>query len=151
MSTSVALGYTNDVWKLNGKIRYIYKGISLKEELIYKGIDLVKVPVKIGYDEEVTNDAFVLPTFAYDNPVKYFLKDKNVGSIHSIDDTDADVLEIFKLQKELLPKLLNEMREVRICLENADDRNEASHCINNMIEIEEALSGEEDKESEMLI
>ena len=153
VGTSVALGYTCDVWKFNGKKRCIYKGIPLKEESTYKGIDLVKVAVKIGYDEEVPNDAFVLPTFTHDDPVGYFLKEKNVGSVHRIDDADADAdaLEIFKLQKELLPKLLDEMREARICLENADDRNEANRCIDNMIEIEEALSGEEDKESEILI
>ena len=58
---------------------------------------------------------------------------------------------IFKEQKNLLPKMLAEMQEARVCLENADNKNEANQCIARMLEIKEEMTGEKDMESEISI
>ncbi|MEA3419143.1 MAG: hypothetical protein U9Q90_07050 [Campylobacterota bacterium] len=58
---------------------------------------------------------------------------------------------MFKHQKDLLLKLLSEMQEARVCLESADDKNEANQCIEKMVEIKEEMTGEKDKESEISV
>jgi hypothetical protein len=58
---------------------------------------------------------------------------------------------MFKYQKNLLLKMLDEMQEARVCLESADDKNEANQCIAKMVEIGEEMTGEKDRESEISV
>lgn len=73
-----------------------------------------------------------------------------------IDDAEiersADLRKnIFQQQKALLPKLLSEMQEARVCLENANDKKDANLCLSKLVEIEEKMSGEKNKESEITV
>ena len=67
-------------------------------------------------------------------------------------EESADLtIDMFQKQKELLPKLLSEMQEARVCLENADDKNEANLCLSKLIDIEEKISGEKSKERDITL
>ncbi|MEA3455928.1 MAG: hypothetical protein U9R26_05435 [Campylobacterota bacterium] len=67
-------------------------------------------------------------------------------------ERDADLTEnMFQQQKELLPKLLTEMQEARVCMENANNKDEANLCLSKLIDIEEKMSGEKSKEGKITV
>jgi len=84
-----------------------------------------------------------------------------IEEIIKIDDTEIEEAEIeesadlminmFQQQKEMLPKLLSEMQEARVCLENANDKNEANLCLSKLVDIEEKMSGEKSEERDIAL
>ncbi len=84
-----------------------------------------------------------------------------IEEVTRVDDTEIDDAEIeesadltinmFQQQKALLPELLGEMQEARVCLENANNKNDANLCLSKLVDIEEKMSGEKSKESEISI
>jgi len=50
---------------------------------------------------------------------------------------------VFRDQKYLLPKLLETMKKTRACLSQAQDTNEANHCLSDMIDIKSNFTGNE--------
>jgi hypothetical protein len=63
-----------------------------------------------------------------------------------VDKSDDLAKDIFEKQKALLPKLLEEMREARVCLEDVDYRDDANNCLSKLVAIEEEMNGEKSKE-----
>jgi hypothetical protein len=54
-------------------------------------------------------------------------------------------MDLFRKQKDLLPTLLVEMQEARVCLENAENKIEANECLVNVLKIKEEMNGEVDE------
>jgi hypothetical protein len=89
--------------------------------------------------------------------IKQVVKDEISTSIE-IDTEDIELdsgieitEEIFHEQKSLLPLLLQEMQEARVCLEYADDRVSANNCLLKLVEVEEKISGKSSKDQEVTI
>ncbi len=172
VGNSTILGYPCQEWQYRGKKQCLYKGIVLKEELNLLDINIFKIAIAIDFDKNITDDHFVLPTFL-ENESKGFLLKENVGLTTQADMVTAQVIvdgsiededelieeiaeqdnivaqkltsELFNKQKELLPELLREMQEARVCLENAENTEEANTCLDQVVKIKENISGEIEK------
>jgi len=164
------LGYQCDVWLYRGKKRYLYKGVPLKEESTISGIAVTKVATSIEFDNNISKEIFVLPDFKEDEQKGFLMEEdrdthaKNIQKVKEIVqdeisntvEVNADNIElnsgiehtedIFHKQKLYLPKLLREMQESRVCLENAEDRIAANACMSKLLEIEEKMNGEKSKD-----
>ncbi len=168
---SSVLGYPCEEWLFKGRKRCYSRGVPLKEESTVSGIPVIKIAISIRFDINVSNDSFVLPEFNLDEQQGFLMEtskktlDKKSSGVKKatdnlISDTDGlantekseievsdDLTEkIFQEQKAWLPKLLEEMQEARVCLENSFKATDANNCLAKMIEIEEQMSGEKSKE-----
>jgi hypothetical protein len=56
-------GYDCEVWDLNGKKQYFYKGIPLKSEVSIMGITTVTEATSVKFDTKVPDSKFKLPDF----------------------------------------------------------------------------------------
>jgi len=162
------LGYPCEEWKHNGKKICYYKGIPLQEEFSVLGITVTKRAVFFEMDKNISDDSFVLPTFEEDESKGYLLaensghatknakesnqmimtapiSDDNLSLQDENDIRDELTTDLFHKQKDLLPILLVEMREARVCLENAENKIEANECLANVLKIKEKMSGEVDE------
>ncbi len=175
IDTSTVLGYPCEIWLYKGKKRCFYKGIPLREEYTVSGIKVLKEAVSIDLDGNFSKDAFALPNFKEDKKNGFLLKEKrdthskNLKKIKEIEkdemspniEIDANNVEldggedltedIFHKQKRLLPKLLQETEDARVCLQYAQNRVSANNCLAKSIATEEQLSGERNKDSEVTI
>ncbi len=175
IDTSVVLGYPCAVWLYKSKKRCIYKGISLREESMVSGIKVVKEAISIDFDSNFSRDAFVLPNFKEDKQNGFLMKEKrdthsrNIKKIKEIvkdeisttvevdaEDVELDsgteiTEEVFHDQKSLLPKLFNEMKEARVCLEYAESRVSANTCMEKLVDIEEKISGKKSRDRDIVI
>ncbi len=170
---STVLGYPCEEWLYKGKKRCYGKGVPLKEESSLSGITVTKIAISIQFDINVSNDTFALPDFKLgeqkgflmekskeeleqENPENKKATDEIVLDIETkeiveIDASGADIStgltqKIFQEQKEWLPKLLREMQEARVCLENSFKASDANDCLTKLMKIEEQMSGEKSKE-----
>ena len=177
LEASSVLGYRCDEWLYKGKKRCFYNGIPLREESIISGVKVVKTAVSVQFDVNISEDSFALPDFKQDKQ-KGFLLESNKATLEKnkpkpdqvsdkntsyeeeafvkveekeIDDGGSLAKNVFEEQKTLLPKLLREMQEARVCLENADDKNSANTCLAKLVEIEEKMSGEKNKEDKIAL
>lgn len=175
IDTSTVLGYPCDIWLYKGKKRCIYKGISLREESTVSGIKVTKEAISIDFDGNFSKDIFALPNFREDKQKGFLMKEKrdihskNLKKIKEIvkdeisttvevdaEDVELDsgeeiIEDVFREQKSLLPKLLTEIQEARVCLEYAEDRVSANNCLSKSREIEEKISGKKSKDDEITI
>lgn len=162
------LGYSCDIWLYKNKKICLYKGIPLKEEFTISGIDIKKVAISIDIDQNISDDVFALPDFKEKRQKGFLMaedKDTHAQNIQTIKQVIQDEVsntvevssdnielesgikvkdDIFKTQKEFLPKLLLEMQESRVCLENANSTKQANECVAKLIEIETKIQGKED-------
>jgi len=167
---ATVLGYQCDVWLYKGKKRYLYRGVPLKEESTLSGIAVTKVAISIEFDNNISKDTFTLPDFKEDKQKGFLMEEdrdthtKNIQKVKKIvQDEISDTVEvnvddielnsgaehtddIFHKQKTYLPKLLREMQESRVCLENAEDKISANSCISKLLEIEEKMGGEKNRD-----
>ena len=165
---SVVLGYRCDEWLYKGKKRCFYKGVPLREESIISGVKVIKTAVSAEFDINISKDLFALPDFKEDQQKGFLLQnnketleknkprrdekvEENASDTADISSEmeeaeigDSDRLEkkLFEEQKTLLPKLLSEMQYARICLENAEYKDDANLCLDKLSKIEEQMSGE---------
>ena len=166
---SKILGYQCDKWLYQGRELSLYKGVPLREELVISGIEVVKTAVSAKFDLNITEDAFAFPDLKKEEQ-KGFLLDKHklasgdkkpeetavmdfdskgkAGNVVPESKSDKKK-EIFHHQKELLPKLLDEMQEARICLESASYVDEANLCITKLLDIKKKMGGEKVKEEKI--
>jgi len=177
LEASSVLGYRCDEWLYKGKKRCFYKGIPLREESIISGVKVVKTAVSARFDVNLSEDSFALPDFKQDKQKGFLLesnkatleknkpKRDNVSDKNSSEEEEAFVKveetemddggslaqNVFEEQKTLLPKLLREMQEARVCLENADDKTSANICFAKLLEIEEKMSGEKSGEEKITL
>jgi len=167
---STVLGYQCDEWFYQGRKLFLYKGVPLREELLISGIEVVKTAVSARFDLNITDDAFAFPDLKKEEQKGFLLDkeklvpgDKKHPKETTMDfssgeeakgilpDTSSDKKrEIFRHQKELLPKLLEEMQEARICLESASYVDEANFCIAKLLDIKEKMGGEKVKEEKII-
>lgn len=170
----IVLGYQCDIWLYKGKKRCLYHGIPLKEEFTVSNIPLVKIAKSIGFDQNISEDTFSLPDFN-ESKKKGFLmqenKDSHVQNIQKIkeiiedeisDNVEVNIQDIklesgveladdmFSKRIELMPKLLEQLLESRVCLENAQEEFEANECIEKLNHIRQAISGKKDKNSTII-
>jgi len=165
---STIMGYPCEEWQYRGKKQCLYNGVVLKEELNLANVNIIKIATNIDFDKNISNDHFALPTFL-ENESKGFLLKESTGLTTQadmvtaqviVDDTLVDedefidaieedsfaakklTIELFNKQKELLPQLLREMQEARVCLENAENTDEANFCLDEVIKIKESISGD---------
>ena len=168
---STVLGYPCDEWIFKGKKRCYSKGIPLREESTVSGIAVSKTATSIRFDINISNDAFDLPDFRLGDQKGFLMKEskeklskKSPVIQKATDDIRPEIEEIpkneeseievsadltqkmFQEQKDWLPKLLSEMQEARVCLENALKASDANNCLFKLVEIEEKMSGEKSKE-----
>ncbi len=176
---SEVLGYPCDEWLYKGKKRCFYKGVPLKEESVISGVKVIKVATSAKFDLNVSDDAFAFPEFKQDEEKGFLLKESKDALIKSkakpekhsektlsgadereeqgsldealVDKSDDLAKNVFEQQKALLPKLLEEMREARVCLESVDNRRDANKCLSKLVAIEEKMSGEKSKERKIAI
>ena len=176
--SSTVLGFHCDEWIYKGTKRCFYKGVPLKEELTISGVKVVKRAISAQFDLNISDDAFAFPDFEENEQLGYLLEKKkeiplkskvktaasarkapDTGPIEgavlkneAIADEGDDVAEnVFREQKELLPKLLEEMEEARVCLENVENKSEANGCLFKLVEIEEKMSGEKSDDREVTL
>jgi hypothetical protein len=151
IGTSNVLGYSCEEFVDGNKKRCIYKGITIKEELQLDDVLMVKEAVSIEFEEDITDEYFELPTFK---------KSKSKGFLATNLSTSKPIIqdkcilpqiskELFNRQKELLPQLLREIQEARVCLENAEDRIEANLCLDRVVKIKSEINGLEDNGCEI--
>lgn len=177
IGTSAVLGHRCDEWLYKGKKRCYYKGVPLKEESMVSGIKVLKTAVSIEFDKNISDDVFALPDFELDEQKGFLMKEGEAAIVKKapkVDKTldenasdevketikidDAEIEEsadltkdMFLQQKEMLPKLLAEIQEARVCLENANDKSAANLCLSKLVDIEEQMSGEESKERDITV
>ncbi|RLA72073.1 MAG: hypothetical protein DRG30_07755, partial [Epsilonproteobacteria bacterium] len=132
------------------------------------GIPVIKIAISIRFDINISDDAFVLPEFNLYKKQGFLMEtDKETldkKSPESKKATDALILDtdeleievstgltekIFQEQKSWLPKLLSEMQEARVCLENSFKATDANNCLFKLVEVEEQMSGEKSQEREI--
>ena len=152
VGTSNILGYICQEFENGNKKRCIYKGVTLKEELQLDDVLMIKEAVSIEFKENITDEYFELPTFQKSKS-KGFLA-TNLSSQKSLLEDNCILsktvsVELFNIQKELLPQLLREMQEARVCLENAEDRIEANVCLDRVIKIKSEINGLENNGCEV--
>lgn len=171
------LGLRCDEWIYEGQKRCYYKGIPLKEESMVSGITVVKTAISAEFDKNISEETYALPEFEYSKQKGFLMNvakettDQKSLSDNGADENDSNKTDgeafvaektpivedsdltknVFDLQKSLLPKLLSEMQEARVCLENANDKNEANLCLSKLLELEEEISGEKNTEGEITI
>lgn len=168
---STVLGYPCQEWLYKGKKRCYGKGVPFKEESTVSGITVIKTATSIKFDINVSNDAFALPDFKLDEQKGFLMEesketlDKKIPEgkkatdsiileteeIDKIEESEIEVSaglmqKMFQEQKAWLPKLLSEMQEARVCLENSLKASDANDCLFKLVEIEEKMSGEKSKE-----
>ncbi len=173
---SSVLGYPCEEWIFKGKKRCYTRGVPIKEESTVSGIPVIKIAISIRFDINISNDSFALPEFNLDKKEGFLMEtrketlDKNIPEIKKATDelisnierlADTEDLEIevsagltekiFQEQKSWLPKLLNEMQEARVCLENSFKATSANNCLSRLTEIEEQMSGEKSHERNISI
>jgi len=175
IDNSTVLGYQCEIWLYGSKKWCIYRGIPLREEYVVSGIKVIKEAISIKFDTNFSKDVFVLPDFREDKQRGFLMKEKrdthsqNIKKIKQVvkdeisKSVEVDVEnveldsgieiteEIFHEQKALLPLLMQEMQEARVCLEYADDRVSANNCLVKFIGIEEKISGKSSKDREVTI
>ncbi len=141
VGSSNILGYTCQELQYKDTKKCIYKGIVLKEEKSLDNILMIKEATSISFDKNITDEYFELPTLK---------KSISKGFLSNITETlTENKTEIFTKQKKFLPKLLREMKEARVCLENAENANEANICLNSVIKIKSKINGIEDNGCEV--
>ena len=133
LGNSNIMGFRCQEFQKGNQKRCLYKGVVLKEKMDIDGVVMVKEAVSIDFNRDITDEYFELPTFQKSDSKGFIAIDSRKSS-----------LELFKRQKELLPQLLVEMQEARVCLENAEDRVEANICLDSVIKIKSIMSGIED-------
>jgi hypothetical protein len=149
-------GYICDNWLYRGKELCLYKGVPLREEMVLSGVNVLKQAVSAKFDLNITEDAFAFPDLKKEAQEGYLLKESvgEIGKRRSEEvDTGAPATEeekvdkdgkkkreaLFRQQKILLPKLLETMKETRICLDNAEYVEEANQCLSKMLELKEKI------------
>ncbi len=168
--TSSVLGLRCDEWLIDSKKICYFKGVPLKEEYMLSGISVTKTAIFAEFDKNISEDTFALPEFEMDKQKGFLIEkmptapapQKQTAETNESNQTAELKKEkttivaqmaqgMFEEHKALLPKLLQEMLEARVCLENAEDRIEANECIAKVIETAELISGQIDKESEITV
>jgi hypothetical protein len=162
---STILGYPCEEWKYKSKKQCIYKGVVIKEELNLLDLNIFKVAISIDFNSNITDDNFELPTFL-ENKSKGFLLKESIGLTTQADECIIDnsisiqkdnistkklTVELFRKQQELLPQLLREMQEARVCLENAEDNIEANICLDKVLKLKESINGEVEESCEIRV
>ena len=160
-------GLECDIWKGGGITKCIYKGILLKLESNLSNISYVKVATQINFDINKSENTMILP----DYPIHKFalfkdnLKTKNIyktENLCTILKTSAEKLNdakniedkenfinyisrnIYKKQKEFLPKLLVSMKKTRECLQVGEDPFTANQCIEEFSRMKSQSGTQED-------
>ncbi len=168
VGTSVVLGYVCDEWQIDDVKECIYKGIILKEEY-NRDILRVKRAVKIQFDLDIHDELFLLPPFMQSESVGFLLdeksaviskssaeaakkEDETAKNIPKSDEVETKTSTdkalstvIFNKQKELLPQLLETLKEARACMENAEVKDEANACFEPIDDLRVLISGKASK------
>jgi len=141
VGSSNILGYICQELLYKSTQKCIYKGIVLKEERKLDNVLVIKEATSISFDANITDEYFELPTFK---------KCQSKGFLSNQTETlNKSRAKIFGKQKKFLPKLLREMQEARVCLENAEDKDEANICLDSVIKIKSKINGIEDNGCEV--
>lgn len=171
MGTSSVLGYRCNRWLYKGKKWCFYKGIPLKVESLVSGVPVTKVATSIDFDNNISEASFILPEFKEGTKKGFIMKEGKETHIQNIQKIDKSVKAevsdstiaaelkndevltegMFRKQKDLLPELLSEIQESRVCLENADDLDVANLCLSKLLEVEEKISGEKNRDREIAL
>ncbi len=168
--TSSVLGLRCDEWLIDNKKICYFKGVPLKEEYLLSGIKVTKTAIFAEFDKNITEDTFALPEFELGKQKGFLIEKMPTAAMQQKQTVETDennqtavpkeeetmtvaqmAQGMFEEHKALLPKLLQEMLEARVCLENAIDRIEANECITKVVETEELISGQTYKESEIRV
>jgi len=158
-------GYPCETWIGKSIEKCIYKGIVLKQESHILGVYYVKLATQIVFDINTSEKDCAMPEYPMhkfglikdnikvknkvktDNFCKMFeevsidFKEKNHFSKVNLADKERQKFinhiakDIFKRQKERLPKLLNLLKEERICLQKAENALEANQCLESLSEL----------------
>jgi len=166
-------GYTCDVWEGNGIRKCLYKGIPLLVEHYVFGIYYQKKAVTVQLDIVPSPSKCTLPHFPVEKFAlfKTSIKTKStklpqelsqvILSINrelskmgkSVDGLTVhqkhELLNkigqnIFEKQKKFLPKLLDTMKEARICLQQVESKDDANRCLSAVVEMKSKVSKDVD-------
>ena len=150
LKTAVSIEFdkniSEDVFALPDFVQDEQKGFLMKE----REVSIVKKKPKNDKAVDI-NISDVNMSSMSDEIEEVFKTDDAKVEEAEIEESADLTIDMFQEQKELLPKLLSEMQEARVCLENANDKNEANLCLSKLIDIEEKMSGEESKERDITL
>lgn len=145
LKTAVSIEFdkniSEDVFALPDFAQDEQKGFLMKES----EVSAVKKKPKIDKVVDENRSDEIEEVFKIDDTEMVEAKMVEAETEESADLT----INMFQQQKELLPKLLSEMQEARVCLENANDKNKANLCLSKLVDIEEKMSGEKSEEREI--
>jgi len=152
-------------WQYQGKELCLYRGVPLREEIVISGVKVIKQAISAEFDLNVTEDAFAFPDLRKEARKGFLLQEAGVTPAQAeaekrstgspaaekarADEEDQAQKEVlFREQKELFPKLLEVMKETRVCLDGAEYVEVANECLTKLLDLEEkmgSVSGEESK------
>ncbi len=121
------------------------KQSSKKEVIIEDNVSVVKefAPIEKTEQDIKSEEATVDKTALIEKSEV----EKTVQVEELVIEVASDLTKnIFQEQKAWLPKLLAEMQEARVCLENSFKASDANECLFKLVEIEEQMSGEQSEE-----
>ena len=167
-------GYPCNIWIGEGIKKCIYKGIVLKQEFNVFGVNYVKLATQIVFDINTSEKNCNIPDYPIhkfglikDNiktknnaktenfckmikELSINFKEKNTFQKINIADKERQKFinyiskDIFKRQKERLPKLLNLLKEERVCLQKSENSLEANQCLESLSELKIQFENIED-------
>jgi len=155
-------GYPCKTWVGEGIEKCIYKGIVLKQETHLFGVSYLKLATQIVFNFNASKNDCTMPDYHIhkfglikDNiktknnaktenfckmlkEESHNFKEKNNFPKVNLADKERQKFinhiakDIFKRQKEHLPKLLNLLKEERVCLQKAENALEANQCLESL-------------------
>ena len=167
-------GYPCKIWIGEGIQKCIYKGIVLKQKSYILGVNYVKLATQIVFDINTSEKNCNMPDYPMhkfglikDNiktknnaktedfckmikELSINFKEKNNFTKVNLSDKERQKFinhiskDIFNRQKERLPKLLNLLKEERICLQKAENSLEVNQCIESLSELKIQFDNIED-------
>jgi hypothetical protein len=157
-------GYPCKIWRGEGIEKCIYKGIVLKQKTHLFGVTYLKLATQIVFNFNASKNNCTMPDYHIHKfgLIKDNIKTKNNAKIENfckilkeeshnfkeennftkvnLDDKERQKFinhiakDIFKRQKEYLPKLLNVLKEERVCLQKSENFVEANQCLASLSE-----------------
>lgn len=170
-------GVLCDVWEGDGVKKCIYKNILLKLESHILDVSYVKEATEVGFDMNTSSDECDMPdypvqkfalfkddiktknTYEVENFCKVFksisfdIAEDNASYTASLKYEEREKFinhiakDIFERQRELLPELLQSLKETRACLQLEERSSEINQCIEDLKDIKAQFGSKEDNYS----
>lgn len=167
-------GILCDVWEGEDVKKCIYKNILLKFESHILDVSYVKEATEVIFDMNTSSDGYEMPDYPVQKfalfkddiktknsyEVENFCKvlknisfdacEDNTSYAASWKDEEREKFinhiarDIFERQKELLPQLLQSLKETRACLQLEESPDKTNQCLENLRELKAQFGREED-------